>query len=207
VSDNGRYELLAGGKLFSHDGRILWGHDRQHELMRTYGAGHYDSVALGNYAGESELDPVAFLIAGSVGVYGVEGYTRGNHMIHRAGYAQHHYLGRFRDDLHDTQVVAVCRWGNMGIQTLFSGSGDRLRSIHPNYFSFGSVAALWENDVRQLIWVKTSDFSQGLYDGSGRKEKPLPALRDLCRWRHLPAIQVFCRAPVQQTTQESLPRC
>ena len=115
------------------------------------GAGHYDSVAIGDFAGEAEVDPVAFLIAGSAGVYVVDADTGRTRMAHRIGHAQSHVrCGALRSDLAGTQIAAFCRWGNFGITTLFSGNGGRLWTIQPDNIP-GVLPIQWGNRMRRDV--------------------------------------------------------
>jgi hypothetical protein len=179
VDGDGRDEVLAGGTLFSSDGRILWVHDLDEEMARISGAHHYDAVAIGSFADDPSVDPVAFLLGGSAGVYVVDGRTGRTRMIHRVGHAQGRVIGKVRGDLPGEEVLVACRWGNMGILTLFSGYGDRLWSIQPDYIGQGSCPVTWGNEEEQLIWMNTSGPVQSLYDGYGRRVKDLPELRRL----------------------------
>ncbi len=177
VDGDGREEILAGGTLLSPDGKVLWEHDLGDEMLALGAGGHYDTVAIGNFAGDPDLDPVAFLIGSARGVYVVDGRTGRTRAVHRTGHAQDHHVARLRDDLPGLQVLSVTRWGNPGIQTLFAGDGSRLWSIQPDFAGQGSRPVQW--DDRTLIWMNTSAAAQGLYDGHGRKVKDLPALRNL----------------------------
>jgi hypothetical protein len=82
-----------------------------------------------------------------------------------------------RPDLGGTQVLVACRWGNYGILTLFSGRGDRLWSIQPDYIGQGAQMVRWRKREAQLIWTNTSREALALYDGYGRRVKELPALQ------------------------------
>ena len=177
VDGDGYDELLAGGELLDRRGRVIWEHEHRGEMAALGGwAGHYDAVALGNLSGEPGLDPTAFLCGGSAGVYVVDARTGRTRAIHRIGHAQGRTLGRFRADLPGTQVLAVTRWGNTGILTLFSGAGDRLWTIQPDWVGQGAAAITWPGQDAQLIWSNTSP-DQALYDGHGRRVRALPALR------------------------------
>jgi len=179
VNGDGKDELLAGGTLFSAEGSILWVHDLEPEMAKIVRAGHYDAVALGAFAEDSSVDPVAFLVSGSAGVYVVDGLTGRTRMTHRIGHAQGRYVGKVRKDLPGTQILAACRWENMGILTLFSGHGDRLWTIQPDYVGQGSCPVTWGQREEQLIWTNTSGPVQAFYDGHGRMVKDLPELRRL----------------------------
>ena len=177
VDGDGRDEVLAGGTLFSADGHMIWEHDLADEMLRINGAGHYDSVALGAFADDPEVDPVAFLFGGSAGVYVVDGLTGRTRMVHRIGHAQTHIrAGALRPGLPGTQIVAFCRWGNFGITTLLSGAGDRLWTRQPSSIP-GVSAVRWAD--RDVLWVNGTGAGQAFYDGYGRKIKELRALREL----------------------------
>lgn len=176
VDGCGRDELLAGGRLYRGDGAVIWVHDREEEMRRIAGAGHYDAVLLGALSGEPDHDPVAFLLGGSAGVYVVDAFTGGTRAVHRVGHAQGRSFGRVRADYPGVQVLVATRWANMGILTLFSGSGDRLWSIQPDYVGQGANPVTWPGSAEQLIWTNTSRDAQALYDGFGRRVKKLPEL-------------------------------
>lgn len=177
VNEDGRDEVLAGGTLLSADGDTLWEHDLAHEMSQINGAGHYDSVALGAFADDAEVDPVAFLFGGSAGVYVLDGTTGRTRMIHRIGHAQTHVKCRsVPSDLPGTQIVASCRWGNFGIMTCLAGRGDRLWTLQPDIVP-GVTPVEWAG--QPLLWVNPSGAAQALYDGYGRKVKVLHELRDL----------------------------
>ena len=179
VNGDGRDEVLAGGTLFSSEGEVLWVHDRADEMAMIRGAQHCDAVAIGNLAGEPSTDPVAFLMGGSAGVYVVDGLTGVTRMVHRIGHAQGRVLGKVRGDLPGTEVLVPCRWGNMGILTLFSGNGDRLWSIQPDYIGQGSCPVNWGRREEALIWSNTTAEAQAFYDGYGRRVKDLPEIREI----------------------------
>ncbi len=183
VDGDGRDEVLAGGRLYDAEGRILWTHDRADEMARIHGAQHYDAAAIGALSGEEDLDPVGFLFGGSAGVYVVDGLSGATRAVHRIGHAQGRVIGRFRDDLPGVQLLAACRWGNMGILTLLSGQGERLWSIQPDYIGQGAAPVTWGKRATQLIWTNTTAQAQAFYDGYGRRVKTLPALGALIAGR------------------------
>ena len=172
VNGDGRDEVLAGGTLYSHDGKILWIHDMNAEMYKIYQAHHYDAVAIGNFSGDPALDPTVFLTASSAGVYVVEGRTGRTRAIHRVGHAQGHTVAKMRDDLPGMEILVGCRWHNYGITTLFSGFGDRLWSIQTNGFSGGGTPILWKG--HRLILM-----DEMLFDGEGQRVKDLAELRKM----------------------------
>jgi hypothetical protein len=179
VDGDGRDEFLAGGTLYSSDGRVLWTHDLEDEMAKISGAQHYDAVAIGAFAEDESVDPVAFLLGGSAGVYVVDGRTGRTRMVHRVGHAQGRLMGRVRRDLPGQQILVACRWGNMGILNLFSGHGDRLWTIQPDYMGQGSCPVTWGDEDEQLIWMNTTGPVQALYNGHGQRVKDMPELQRL----------------------------
>jgi hypothetical protein len=179
VDGDGRDEVLAGGTLFDAAGNVLWEHDRMDEVARIRGAEHYDAVLVGHLADDPAVDPVAFLLAGSAGVYVVDALTGRTRMVHRVGHAQFRVAGRWRADLPGRQVLVCNRWGNMGILTLFSGRGDRLWTIQPDYIGEGCFPVRWGAGDTDLLWVNTSGPAQALYDGYGCLVRELPALTEV----------------------------
>ncbi|OQB40559.1 MAG: hypothetical protein BWY06_01134 [Candidatus Latescibacteria bacterium ADurb.Bin168] len=176
VDGCGREEMLAGGYLYRGDGTVLWTHDRFDEMRKIRGASHYDAVVMGNLTGEAEDDPVAFLCGGSAGVYVVDALTGATRVVHRIGHAQGRSIGKLRPDLPGTEVLAVTRWGNYGILTLFSGRGERLWTIQPDYVGQGATPVVWGKAGHKLIWTNTSRDAQLFFDGYGRLVKRLPEL-------------------------------
>ncbi|MGC9347472.1 MAG: hypothetical protein ACP5JG_04960, partial [Anaerolineae bacterium] len=60
--------------------------------------------------------------------------------------------------------------------SLFSGHGDHLWTIQPDYIGQGSCPVTWHSQEEQLIWMNTSGPVQAFYDGYGRRLKKLPEL-------------------------------
>jgi len=191
VDGDGRDDVLAGGTLLDPSGEVLWVHDLGDEMHRIHQAHHYDAVAVGHLADDPALDPVAFLLGSSAGVYVVDALTGRTRACHRVGHAQGCYVGKMRSDLPGQQVLVACRWGNYGILTLFSGQGDRLWSIQPDYIGQGSCPVWWGDPAEQLIWTNTSGPVQALYDGHGRRVKQLPELQKLWGDRMRGEVRTF----------------
>ena len=197
VNGDGRDEILAGGTLLSADGEVLWQHDRAGEMAweATFGAGHYDAAFAGCFAGDPEVDPCAFLLGGSAGVYVVDALTGRTRATHRIGHAQWGMPCMVREDLPGTQMMIGTRWGNYGILSLFSGRGDRLWSMQPDYVLQGACPVQWLPDGPQHIWINTSLQGMGLYDGHGRLAKPLAKIRALYGAGTKKPTTVLRRAP------------
>ena len=179
VDGDGWDDLLAGGVLYDRHGNVRWTHDRHEEVSAIYGASHYDAVALGDLADDSEINPTCFLLAGSAGVYVVDGLTGETNAVHRVGHAQGRQIAAVRTDLNGDQVIVATRWGNMGIITLFSGRGDRLWTMQPDSIGQGAVPVTWGDWPTQLIWTNTSKTVQAFYDGHGQLLRRLPELSEL----------------------------
>jgi len=193
LNGDGLSEVLAGGNLLGSDGRLLWRHDRGAELSQMSGAHHYDAALAGRFADDPEVDPIAFLLAGSAGVYVVDARTGATRSVHRVGHAQWGTVCKVRDDLPGRQVLVGTRWGNYGILSLFSGRGERLWAIQPDYILQGSAAVQWPSGGPQHIWINTSLDAFGLYDGNGRLVQRLERLRAL--WDRRAKWQVFRPSP------------
>ncbi len=179
INGDGRDEVLAGGNLLSADGEPIWRHDQGDAFFETLGGQHYDAVVAGSFAGDPALDPLAFLIGGSAGVYIVDALNGRTRARHRVGHAQWGLPCKVRDDLPGVQVMVGTRWGNYGILTLFSGRGDRLWSIQPDFVLQGCAPVQWTPEGPQHIWCCMSARAMGLYDGYGRLVKPLNKIRAL----------------------------
>jgi hypothetical protein len=175
VDGDGREEILAGGSLLDADGELIWRMERHEEVNHIHGAGHVDAVALGPFAQDEEMDPVAFLAAGSAGVYVLDALNGRLRAVHRVGHAQGRHVGNFRPDLPGLEIQVGCRWGNYGILNLFSGRGERLCTFEPDNISQGGAPVNWSGDGGELILMTTSLEAYGLWDGWGRKVVELPA--------------------------------
>lgn len=190
VNKDGNPEIMAGGTLLSCDGATLAAHDRQAEIRQIAGAWHYDAVVIGDFADDIEMDPVAFLISGSAGVYVIDPLTGVTRATHRVGHAQGGCPCKLREDLPGREVVVGTRWENYGIITLFSGRGDRLWSIQPNYI-LSLPPVQWLDKGPQFLWISACRETQGLYDGYGRLVKPLRKIRKL--WENKTPMDVSSR--------------
>lgn len=195
VDGDGRDEFLAGGTLFDPNGNVIWVHDLAYEMAKIPGAHHYDAVAIGDFCQDDSLtekaNPMAFLLGGSAGVYVVDALSGQTRMAHRVGHAQGRLIGKVRKDFPGQQILVACRWGNMGILNLFSGYGDRLWTIQPDYMGQGSCPVTWGDPEEQLIWMNTTGQVQSLYDGHGRRVKILHELRDLWENRMRKDVSTF----------------
>ena len=185
VDSDGRDELLAGGTLFDCEGRIVWIHEMDAEMLAL--KEHYDAVAFGNLAGVNALDPTAFLIGGSGGVFVVDGMTGKTRAHHRIGHAQGVHVGNVRPDLPGTEVMVHTRWENYGILTLFSGRGDLLWTKQPAYVP-GVEPVRWGE--KTLLWINATGPSQGLYDNSGSELLRLGVFSEL--WGDRNWAEVSC---------------
>lgn len=195
VDGDGRDEILAGGNLLSAAGEPIWRHDRADTFFTTMGGQHYDAALIGRYADDPELDPCAFLIGGSAGVYVVDALTGRTRAHYAIGHAQWALPCKVRDDIPGTQVMVGTRWDNYGILTLFSGRGERLWSIQPDYLLQGTCPVQWTPSGPQHIWFNQSLQAMGLYDGFGRCVKPLDKIRKLYRFGTKKPVQVLRRTP------------
>jgi len=168
------------------------------EMITTHSAGHYDACVVGPFAGDPDLDPTAFLVGGSAGVYVVDALTGRTRSVHRVGHAQWGLVCKLRPDLPGKEVLVGTRWGNYGILTLFSGCGERLWSIQPDYVLQGTRPVQWVPDGPQHIWLNTTRSAFGLYDGWGQLMKPLDAMREL--YEPVTKAQCYALRPTPEAT-------
>ncbi|MEA3400071.1 MAG: hypothetical protein U9R79_02390 [Armatimonadota bacterium] len=187
LTGDGRSEVVTGGTTLSADGEVIAVHDLAHEMSAIRGAGHYDAVAAGHFECDPDRDPVAFLIAGSAGVYVTDPLSGRTRAVHRIGHAQGVQECRVREDIPGRQALAHTRWGNMGITTLLSGLGDRLWTIQPHFIP-GTRPVQWLPEGPQHLWVCPTRQTLALYDGRGRRIRELEALQRA--WGDRPATQV-----------------
>ena len=173
IDGDGRDEVFATSIMLDAEGQVLWSLDRAKEIAAWPGGGHVDNVAVGDLSGDAELDPVVFMLAGSAGVYVVDGTSGETRAAHRIGHAQGIKVARFRAEGAGLQALIRTRWGNHGILTLFSGRGERLLRMQPDPVGRNSFVN-WRGDGEELIGIGFTHRGMGLYDGYGRKVVEFP---------------------------------
>lgn len=179
IDGDGRDEILAGGSLINGDGELLWQMEGADEITHWYGGHHVDAVAMGHFASDPDVDPVAFIVAGSAGVYVLDALTGRIRDVHRVGHAQGRSVGNFRPELDGIEVLVGTRWWNYGILNIFSGRGDRLQTFEPDNISQGGPPVNWSGDGQEFFLLATSAKALGLWDGYGRKVVLMPQNRAL----------------------------
>ena len=179
VNGDGQKEVIAGGTLLAADGELIWEHDLMEEFSRIPGGEHYDAVLTQEPPANDEDQPIVFLIGGGAGVYVVDALTGKTLSTHHVGHAQWGLPCKMRQDLPGRQFLVGTRWGNFGILTLFSNTGQRLWTIQQDYGLQGSLPVRWVSSSADYFWLNTSEQAQGLYDGWGRLVHPLQEIRRL----------------------------
>lgn len=195
VNGDGKDEIVAGGVLLSPDGETIWIHDQADEMLAHPYGFHYDAIQVGNYTDDQAKNPVVFMAGGSAGLYVVDAKTGKTTAIHHTGHTQWVLECKMRDDLPGKQVLSGTRWGNFGIISLFSGHGERLWTIQPDFIGEGSKPVQWLPDGPQHLWHNTSPEAMGLYDGYGKLVQPLEAIRELITGKYQCQTQVLKRKP------------
>ncbi len=160
----------------------------------TFLPDHYDNVAIGNFSGDTAIDPVAGLAASSAGFYLIDALTGATLAWHRIGHAQFIVPCRMRTDIPGMQLIVANHHGSNRLVSLFTGRGEFIWSIHPNFHVLENpIVVTWPGAEAQLLWVHTVDSGQSLYDGFGRCVKRLPQVAEtIGDWprRHLNAQAV-----------------
>ena len=170
VDGDGRDEVLSGWEMFDHDGREMWSVPGQEYLMYTYD--HPDHLEIGEFDGNPDNGVEIGMTAGNSGFVLMDrsGKIRAQHFV---GHAQGLCVGQFRPDLPGKQFLVGCLWGNQGIRTLFSGTGEKLWTIEPDNHGAYDIPLRWAPD-RDYFLVVSTPKAAGLYDGYGRMLLPFP---------------------------------
>jgi hypothetical protein len=177
VDGDGRDEILAGGILYSSEGKEIWRHDCGGDVAGWPNSGdHYDEVILGNFSGDATMDPLAGLAASSAGFYLVDALTGKTLAWHRIGHAQYIVAARMRPDLPGQQILVSNHHGSNGLTTLFSGRGEFLWSLQPTFYVMRPVTISWPGAEGELLWSYASPTDQSFVDGYGRCVRKLPRL-------------------------------
>ncbi len=174
VDGDGKEEVLAGCFLLDEDGSLLWQMEDSEYFECFHGGRHPDVVAIGEFDGDETNGYEAVLACGSEGVFFVDAKTGKVRRHHRIGHAQGLSIGNFRTDLSGLEVLVGTRWGNYGILTFFSGSGDKLFQFQPDYVSQGGPPVNWRGDGQEFVFLFSTASVVGLYDAYGRKVVELP---------------------------------
>jgi hypothetical protein len=177
VNGDGLDEILAGGILYSSEGKEIWRHDRGGDVAGWPNSGdHYDEVILGNFTGDATMDPLAGLAASSAGFYLVDALTGKTLVWHHIGHAQYIVAARMRPDLPGQQILVSNHHGSNGLTSLFTGRGEFLWSLQPSFYVMRPVTISWPGAEGELLWNYASPTDQSFIDGYGRCARKLPRL-------------------------------
>jgi hypothetical protein len=163
---DGKEEIMIGYSLFSHDGRLLWGLDKQLK-------DHADGVVMGNFSGNPNA-PMRGYIQGSD-----EGYimvdVEGRILKHvKIGHAQSPAVGKFRMDAPGEQLIVANFWRNPGIVTLFDHDGNILAQEEPVHHASPLAPVNWRGDGREFAMLSGNIREGGMLDGLLRRVVMFP---------------------------------
>jgi hypothetical protein len=178
-SGDGCDEILAGYTLLDHDGRILWRVEGCEYFDCYLGGRHPDIVHIGKLDGK-ELSVV--IAGGPDGAIFANVRTGETKARHRIGHAQALAVGNVCLERPGSEVWMFTAWGNWGIVTLFSGTGDELFQFQPfHYCARMFPVKNWGGEGRDLLFLSTDDHLCGLWDDEGHLVVPMPAPFDMPR--------------------------
>jgi rhamnogalacturonan endolyase len=162
---DGREEVYIGYSKFDPTGKLVWSLD---SLLGE----HADGI----YVGDPTLtgSPEKVFVGGSddgVLMLDKEGKILRHH---RVGHAQTPSVGQFRPDIPGLEFCNINFWGEPGLITLYSSSGDEI--INFELFHAGSpvLPVNWRGDGSEFIFLSPNIREGGLVDGWGRRVVMFP---------------------------------
>lgn len=162
---DGRDEVYIGYTKFAPDGKLLWSLD---SLMGE----HADGVCPGDFT--LKRGPERIFIGGSDdGVLFLDG---SGHILkhHLVGHAQTPSAGQFRPDIPGLEFCNINYWGEPGLITLYSCSGDKITSFELIHAGSPVQPVNWRGDGTEFIFLSPNTAEGGLVDGWGRRVVMFP---------------------------------
>lgn len=157
---DGKDEVYIGYSKFDPSGKIIWSLD---SLMGE----HSDGVCVGDFTLKGEPDRI-FIGGSDDGVLLLD--ENGKILKHhRVGHAQTPSVGQFRPDIPGLELCNINFWGEPGMITLYSCSGEEI--INFELFHAGSPVqpVNWKGDGTEYIFLSPNIVEGGLVDGWGRR--------------------------------------
>lgn len=160
-SRTGKDLLAIGYALWNGEGKQLWTMDQNFK-------DHADSIAIGNFSGDSDEEPLAYYCGSDEGfiVADMRGFVK-RHV--RIGHAQASSVGKFRKDVPGLQIVADNFWKNPGVISVFQYDGTLLQQSEPMNSGSPLAPVNWCGDGVELILLSGNSREGGLLDGKLRR--------------------------------------
>jgi rhamnogalacturonan endolyase len=166
IDNDGKDELAIGYSLYDHDGKLLWC------LDKTIGD-HADGVAVVNFSGQAETEPVIMYSASNAGYARTD--LNGNLLKqYFIGHVQNPAVANFRSDKPGLETVSINFWGNQGIQHFYDADGNVYHDFEPNQFGSMCLPLNWTGKEEEFYVHNPNIREGGVFDGWGRKVLAFP---------------------------------
>jgi len=172
VDGDGRTEVVAAYYALDADGHVLW-RVRDQDLITW--KGHADRVVAGHFDADPNAAPLVVAVAGSEGIYFIDGPTgRIVHEYRDIGHVQHVVAGNFCHGRAGRELWTVTDWGACGIHQVFDARAELLWRGQLDPRVIWLTAIRWWQDRDLLLMTETPE-TFGLWDGYGRRVVDLSA--------------------------------
>lgn len=166
TDNDGKDELAIGYSLYNHDGKMLW-------CLDDKIGDHADGVAVVNFSGEKEKEPVIMYAASNAGYLRVD--LKGNILSrYFIGHVQNPAVANFLDDKPGLETVSINFWGNQGIQHFYDAEGKIYHDFEPNQFGSMCLPLNWTGNGEEYYVHNPNIREGGVFDGWGRKVLSFP---------------------------------
>ncbi|NMC38092.1 MAG: hypothetical protein GYA41_07205 [Bacteroidales bacterium] len=162
---DGKDEVYIGYSKFDPSGKIIWSLD---SLMGE----HSDGVCVGDFSLKGGPDRI-FIGGSDDGVLLLD--DKGKILKHhRVGHAQTPSVGQFRPDVPGLELCNINFWGEPGMITLYSCSGEEITSFELFHAGSPVQPVNWKGDGMEYIFLSPDFGEGGLVDGWGRRVVMFP---------------------------------
>lgn len=162
---DGRDEVYIGYSKFDPSGKLLWSLD-------TLMGEHSDGACVGDFSLTGGPDRV-FIGGSDDGVLLLD--DNGKILRHhRVGHAQTPSIGQFRPDIPGLEFCNINYWGEPGLITIYSCTGDEITSFELMHSGSPVQPVNWRGDGTEFIFLSPNIKEGGLVDGSGRRVVMFP---------------------------------
>lgn len=162
---DGKDEVYIGYSKFDPSGRLIWSLD---SVMGE----HSDGLCVGDFSLKSGPDRI-FIGGSDDGVLLLD--ENGKILKHhRVGHAQTPSVGQFRTDIPGLELCNINFWGEPGMITLYSSSGEEITNFELFHAGSPVQPVNWKGDGTEYIFLSPNIVEGGLVDGWGRRVVMFP---------------------------------
>jgi hypothetical protein len=162
---DGKDEVYIGYSKFDPSGRLIWSLD---SVMGE----HSDGVCVGDFSLKGGPDKI-FIGGSDDGVLLLDGDGK-ILKHHRVGHAQTPSVGQFRTDIPGLELCNINFWGEPGMITLYSCSGEEITNFELFHAGSPVQPVNWKGDGTEYIFLSPNIEEGGLVDGWGRRVVMFP---------------------------------